>query len=304
MKTIKLLASLVVPLALFSCGGGGGSSQAETPTPASSDLDTAVSALLKTQNMTATPLAGRDLPSINDAVPQLGRALFFSKTLSGDKDTACVSCHHPLLAGGDGLSLSVGVNAKNPNLLGLGRTLEIITSDDPVNNDGPNVPRNVPTTFNIALYDRAMFHDGRAFVLDEATRPNGVAQKIRTPDSVFQGADAHAGANLTEAQARFPVTSLFEMRGFGEFSSLTNDQLRSAIATRLQQSPEWVKKFQTTFNVPTATPQQIITQANIFRAISEYQRSQIFGFTFFCVCQRRYTGNEYACKRRCKVVFY
>ena len=38
MKTIKLLASLVVPLALFSCGGGGGSSQAETPTPASSDL--------------------------------------------------------------------------------------------------------------------------------------------------------------------------------------------------------------------------------------------------------------------------
>ena len=52
MKTIKLLASLVVPLALFSCGGGGGSSQAETPTPASSDLDTAVSALLKTQNIT------------------------------------------------------------------------------------------------------------------------------------------------------------------------------------------------------------------------------------------------------------
>ena len=141
MKTIQLLASLVVPLALFSCGGGGGSSQAETPTPASSDLDTAVSALLKTQNITATPLAGRDLPSINDAVPQLGRALFFSKTLSGDKDTACVSCHHPLLAGGDGLSLSVGVNAKNPNLLGLGRTLEVITSDDPVNNDGPNVPR-------------------------------------------------------------------------------------------------------------------------------------------------------------------
>ena len=68
MKTIKLLASLVVPLALFSCGGGGGS-QAETPTPASSDLDTAVSALLKTQNMTATPLAGRDLPSINDGAP-------------------------------------------------------------------------------------------------------------------------------------------------------------------------------------------------------------------------------------------
>ena len=99
MKTIKLLASLVVPLALFSCGGGGGSSQAETPTPASSDLDTAVSALLKTQNMTATPLLD---VTFNDAVPQLGRALFFSKTLSGDKDTACVSCHHPLLAGGDG----------------------------------------------------------------------------------------------------------------------------------------------------------------------------------------------------------
>ncbi|MDG1120904.1 MAG: cytochrome-c peroxidase, partial [Glaciecola sp.] len=50
----------------------------------------------------------------NGALWQLGQQLFFSKSLSMNNDVACVSCHHPMLGGGDGLSLSVGVNALDP----------------------------------------------------------------------------------------------------------------------------------------------------------------------------------------------
>ncbi|RZU46900.1 cytochrome c peroxidase [Fluviicoccus keumensis] len=223
----------------------------------------------------ADPTAGRALPKISDAVPTLGRALFFSKSLSGDRDTACASCHHPLLAGTDSLSLPVGVNAVNPDLLGPGRTLLYVPTDDPVPGNGPNVPRNSPTTFNIALYDRAMFHDGRAFILDPDTKPNGAGQSIRTPDSLLQQADPLAGANLTEGQARFPVTSLFEMRGFGEFSTLSNDALRAAIVSRLKSNSQWVSRFKTAFNI-TGTPDQVVTFERVTKALSDYQRSQIF----------------------------
>ena len=40
--------------------------------------------------------------------------LFFSKTLGGDEDTACASCHHPTLGGGDAMPLPIGVGADEP----------------------------------------------------------------------------------------------------------------------------------------------------------------------------------------------
>lgn len=260
----------LISLTLAACGGGGGLDDSESTTP-----DTELRAMVSTVVPEADPTAGRALPKISDAVPTLGRALFFSKSLSGDRDTACASCHHPLLAGTDSLSLPVGVNAVNPDLLGPGRTLLYVPTDDPVPGNGPNVPRNSPTTFNIALYDRAMFHDGRAFILDPDTKPNGAGQSIRTPDSLLQQADPLAGANLTEGQARFPVTSLFEMRGFGEFSTLSNEALRGAIVNRLRGNPLWVSRFKTAFNI-SGTPEQVITFDRVSKALSEYQRSQTF----------------------------
>ena len=58
---------------------------------------------------TDDPTSNRILPSINDPKAQLGKKLFFTKGLGGDQDTACASCHHPVLGGGDRLSLSIGV---------------------------------------------------------------------------------------------------------------------------------------------------------------------------------------------------
>ena len=111
--------------------------------------------------------------------------LFFTKALGGDKDSACVTCHHPLLGGGDGLALSIGVGAAEPDLLGPGRT-------HPAGYF--NVPRNAPTTFNIGLWDQVLFFDGRVESLGKTAGMNGDdGLGIRTPDTHLGIADPNAG---------------------------------------------------------------------------------------------------------------
>jgi cytochrome c peroxidase len=101
--------------------------------PPTLPLDDEISALISLGNLTGDPAAGRNLPSITSPMADLGRLLFFSKLLGGEQDAACVSCHHPMLGGGDNLSLSlsVGVHAVNvfnvtdAELLGIGRHAEV-----------------------------------------------------------------------------------------------------------------------------------------------------------------------------------
>jgi hypothetical protein len=83
--------------------------------------DAALLALVKAAGLTGDPTRGRSLPSIDDPKAQLGKQLFFTQGLGGDSDSACVTCHHPALGGGDNLSLSIGVGAEIPELLGPGR---------------------------------------------------------------------------------------------------------------------------------------------------------------------------------------
>ena len=101
--------------------------------------------------LTGDPTTGRVLPAITDAKAQLGKKLFFTKGLGGDDDSACVTCHHPSLGGGDGLSLSIGVGSENPDLLGPGRFHDVNAVGGEFDG-GPTVPRNAPTTFNIAMW--------------------------------------------------------------------------------------------------------------------------------------------------------
>lgn len=65
--------------------------------------------LINKHGLTGDPSMGRTMPSINSPKAQLGMRLFFNKALGRNKDAACVSCHHPLLGGGDALALSIGV---------------------------------------------------------------------------------------------------------------------------------------------------------------------------------------------------
>ncbi len=268
--------SVAAAVLLSACGGD----DSDDPVVLPLTLDQKVAAVTKASDITGDPTTGRVLPSISEPKAQLGMQLFFTKALGGDMDSACVSCHHPLLGGGDNLSLSIGVEAVLPDLLGPGREHR---SDGHEFDGGPTVPRNAPSTFNIVFYDQVLFHDGRVESLDKANF-NGAGDAIRTPDSAFGVADANAGANLSAAQARFPVTSPEEMRGHSFEAGNSNASLRIALEDRLKGEDmemalagmnDWLAAFQTGLEAPMGTAEQLITYDNIADALAAYQNSQV-----------------------------
>ena len=234
--------------------------------------DNRVAASIASLGITGDATMGQTLPSITSAKAQLGMKLFFTKGLGGDKDAACVTCHHPKLGGGDNLSLPIGVTAEIPDLLGPGRRHLSAGVDF---DGGPTVPRNAPTTFNLALWEKVLFHDGRV---------ETISGGISTPDSGHGNIDPVAGSNLAEAQARFPVTSPEEMRGFAYEAGNSTAALRAALETRLQttgagidalNSNDWLAEFRAGFG-STADAATLITYPKIAEAIGEYENSQVF----------------------------
>lgn len=250
--------------------------QQETAVDRAGDLDAALAAIIREQGLTGDPSAGRNLPSIDEPLAQLGMKLFFTKALGGDMDSACVTCHHPLLGGGDALPLSIGVGAVEPDRLGPGRAH--LSGEF-------NVPRNAPTTFNIGLWDQALFWDGRVESLGKTPGQNGGdGQGIRTPDTAFGAADPLAGDNLVTAQARFPITSREEMRGKVFEAHRPNAFVRSHLCQRLGNfgvgqgelsAADWLAEFQAAFDSQLPA-EALITDAAISAALAVYQRSQVF----------------------------
>ena len=256
-----LLAAIAV--FLTACGGA-------------PSLDAGLRAIIADQELTGDPSQGRDLPGIDDPLAQLGKSLFFTKALGGDKDAACASCHHPLLGGGDRLAVSIGVGANAPDLLGPGR----------VHSSGvPNVPRNAPTTLNCAMWDQVMFHDGRLESLDKSPGRNGAGVSgIRTPDVPNGLPDPQAGANLTTAQARFPLVSPAEMLGYTYSAHKPHRVVRNHLSARLGDygigqgdlaSSAWLAEFERAFG-SKARVEELVTEQNIAAALGAYERSQVF----------------------------
>ncbi|MFK8018365.1 MAG: cytochrome-c peroxidase [Pseudomonadales bacterium] len=299
MNRLKIVSSISIIL-LTACSGGGSDALAtqnnavETPpvqdapavvpeppvTPvdppvANDPSDTALRAIIDDENLIGDASIGRTLPDISDPIAQLGRDLFFSKSLGGGFDSACVSCHHPSLGGADGLMLPVGVEALNADLLGPGRE----------HVDGlPPVPRHSPTVFNVGLWDTSLFWDSRVEAIDPVAGQNGSDSDIRTPDTAFITSDANAGANLAAAQALFPVTSAEEMRTASFESGADNNTVRNHLAARIgdygigagEIGPNtWASRFQQAFD-STETNETLISYANIAQALGEYERSMVF----------------------------
>jgi len=240
------------------------------------DLENAqqnLQALINDLNLEPTTAEGLNLPNITDDKAQLGKQLFFAKNLGGEQSAACVSCHHPMLGGGDNLSLPVGVSAVNfveqsaHDLLGVGRFNGISFLNL------PSVPRNSPSIFNLGFNTRRLFWDGRV-----ESRRNGA---ISTPDSTINDDGRRRpdnnlpqGATLAAAQARFPVTSSTEMRG--EFSQASDDQtLRSQLAERFTDSDgDFPSNWPAAFTV--AYGDSNVSFDRIAESIGEYERSMVF----------------------------
>jgi cytochrome c peroxidase len=218
-------------LLLFAAGCGDDSSSATTD----AQLQAAIA---------ATDVAPIDPgPAPAPAKVALGRALMFDKLLSGNRDISCATCHHPLYATGDALSVSIGTGGSGlgpERTLGAGRNL---------------IPRNAPEVFDRGAVEwRTMFWDARV--------AGSAATGFTTPahDALPPGLD-----NVLAAQAMFPVTARDEMRGavgdvdvFGdpnEIAAIADADLPAmwaALMDRLQSVPEYVDLFAAAYpEIPT-----------------------------------------------------
>lgn len=179
--------------------------------------------------------AGAEQP---EALLALGEALFFDRELSGNRDIACATCHHPSLASGDGLPVSIGTGGTGlgpDRVLGEGR---------------PLIPRNAPDVWNRGAEEwMTMFWDGR--VAGSAAHGFTSPAREALPDGL---------PNVLAVQAMFPVTSDAEMRGFpgdvdvtgapNELAVLAPDDFTgiwAALMDRLLAIPEYVDLFEAAF---------------------------------------------------------
>lgn len=213
-----------------------------------------------------SPLTDRDF--YDDGAPpaekvELGRLLFFDKILSGNRNISCATCHHPLAATGDGLSLSVGEGGS-----GLGVTRGL--------GDGPvavheRVPRNAPPVFNLGTHGfRVMFHDGRVEV--DPSQPRG----FRSPagETLPVGLD-----NVLAVQAMFPVTSAAEMAGARGENPVADAAAAGnlagpggvweQLAERLRAIPEYVDLFRAAY--PSIRSADEIRFTDVANAIAAFE---------------------------------
>ncbi len=217
---ILLLALLSLVLITPACGGSNSETTDDTPVvlePTQLDLD--FQALCQNEGLTpAATIATSAQPLVD-----LGRALFFDKELSGNRNISCATCHHPSENTGDGLSLSIGEGGA-----GTGR-FRLLAG-------GHLIPRHAPHVVNLGAPEfTTLFWDGRVRMT-----PGG---RLQTPEPALNGAAPAASEVAAQldtalaAQAMFPVTSPEEMRGQPGTNELadatTNLQIWDLLMVRL-----------------------------------------------------------------------
>lgn len=133
------------------------------------------------------PLTDADYRAVDPALADLGQLLFFDPLLSGNRNIACATCHHPSLASADGLSLGIGEG-------GVGLGLHRRIGAEGVKH---RVPRHAPALFNLGAHQfTVLFNDGRVAL--DPSEPSG----FDTPAEEFLPAGLDS---VLAAQALFPL---------------------------------------------------------------------------------------------------
>jgi len=201
------------------------------PSLATSDLSAlAAEVRLLTAGRGITPL--RRPPQVRPELVQLGQALAFDKILSGNRDIACMTCHMPRFATGDGRSLSIGQGAA-----GLGT--------DRVHPESAFIPRNAPPLFNLFAL-QPLFWDGR--VSRDAAGVFHTPAADRLPATMTQVFEF----GTLSALPLFPVLSRSEMRADrdNELAELSDNQeplIWAALMDRLGRIAQYRRMFEAAY---------------------------------------------------------
>lgn len=183
--------------------------------------------------------------SVETAEVRLGRLLFWDPLLSGDRDVACATCHHPDFAYADGRDLSLG-----PGATGLGPA-RVDASDGRI----PIVKRNSPTILNTAFNG-----------LNDRRRRRGGGDTIASIDPARAPMFWDSRVRSLEAQALEPLKALEEMRGtaYAEADAL------GIVVARLLAVPKYVTLFQDAYG-----PGVRIDALRLGQAIAAFERTLI-----------------------------
>lgn len=215
---------LVVLFVLSSCVENQNAKVAENVPKVS----TAITALPKTIK------APKDNPA-SEAKELLGQLLFFDPILSGNKDVACATCHHPSNGYAEFLDISIGANAR-----GFGSKRKFNSP-----NDIPFVKRNAQTILNTAF--------------------NGIDTRNRyNPEDAPMFWDDRAKS--LEKQALEPIKAFEEMRGHG----FEEAEILDEVVRRLKEIQEYNVLFEQAFQQENA-----ITVENLGKAIATYERTLV-----------------------------
>jgi cytochrome c peroxidase len=184
---------------------------------------------------------------VDDALAELGRALFFDPILSLTGDNSCSGCHGPNVGFNGSKSIAIGVY--NNGIVGPGR-------------NGPRNIRRAPTLLNAAFLPRLMW-DSRfsAASLDPFDNTSGF--DFPEPEG---GSLSHLPHLLT-AQAFTPVVAREEMAGFTFRGD--HDAMRGEIARRVDAVPAYRDGFEASF--PELVAGQPISFGHIAQALAEFQ---------------------------------
>jgi len=156
-------------------------------------------------------------PPPDPALVALGEALFYDKLLSGNRDVACATCHHPDLAAAGGPGPARASTA--------GQEL---------------APRNVADLFNRGSPEwTTLFWDGRVSL--------SAVGGLHTP----AGDDLPALLETAlQAQAMFPVTARAEMRGYSGDHAATGQPNELAAVSDSEPQLVWARLMARLLAVP------------------------------------------------------
>jgi cytochrome c peroxidase len=218
--------------ALWACAVGdeGGDSsellEETTAVEASAALAKEVHDLAETRRLAPMPAA----PGVRPALVELGRALFFDKELSGNRDISCATCHLPEFGSGDGLHLSIGQGGSG---LGTSRTHPA----------GAFIARNAPPLFNLHSLNR-LFWDGRVSVENGVITSPAGNKLTAEMKSLFE-------FGAISVLPLFPVLSREEMRAFSgnELADAGDDPavVWPRLVQRLQAVPGYKPLFEAAY---------------------------------------------------------
>ncbi|GJM32475.1 MAG: cytochrome-c peroxidase [Saprospiraceae bacterium] len=177
-------------------------------------------------------------PKDNPLSPQkveLGRLLFFDPILSGNKDVACATCHHPENGYAEFLDISIGVNGK-------GFSSKRVFKEP---NDIPFVKRNAHTILNTAF--------------------NGInIDNEYAPEKAPMFWDVRVQS--LESQALEPIKAFEEMRGHG----YEEEEILNVVVARLNDIPKYRQLFADAF-----LEKEAVTINNLGKAIAAFERTLV-----------------------------